>query len=91
MDIHHLVRMANDIAHFYAGEPDREEAVNGVASHLKRFWDPRMRRQIIEHLAAGGEGLEDLAREAVGRLPMPPQQDKGAALPVNSVRRSASK
>jgi hypothetical protein len=50
-----------------------------------------MRRQIIEHLAAGGEGLEDLAREAVGRLPMPPQQDKGAALPVNSVRRSASK
>jgi len=74
MDIHHLVRMANDIARFYASEPDHEEAVNGVVSHLRRFWDPRMRREIAAHLATGGEGLSDLARAAVGRLDEPGEQ-----------------
>jgi formate dehydrogenase subunit delta len=69
MDMHRLVKMANDIARFYAGEPDREEAINGVANHLKRFWDPRMRREISAHLASGGQGLEEIAREAVRRLP----------------------
>lgn len=72
MEIERLVRMANDIAHFWHGEPDHEEAVAGVASHLTRFWEPRMRRSIIDHAAAGGAGLEPLALEAVKRLPEPP-------------------
>jgi formate dehydrogenase subunit delta len=62
-----LVKMANQIASFFEAEPDRKVAVAGVADHLKRFWDPRMRREILrwtdEH---NGEGLKDLAREAIG-------------------------
>jgi formate dehydrogenase subunit delta len=39
-----------------------------MVNHLQKFWTPRMRRQIVEHLQQGGEGLEDLPREAVQRL-----------------------
>ena len=39
--------------------------VKGVESHVSRFWDPRMRRQILEHLHAGGEGLSDVSRAAL--------------------------
>jgi len=72
MSAESLVRMANDIGHFFAAEPKRADAVAGIANHIRRFWDPRMRRQIAGHLAAGGEGLDELAREAIASLP-PPQ------------------
>lgn len=49
-----LVRMANQIATFFEAMPDREEAKEGVAQHLKKFWDPRMRRQFLAHVDAGG-------------------------------------
>jgi formate dehydrogenase subunit delta len=71
MSVEHLVQMANDIGHFFAGEPRREEAIAGIVNHIARFWDPRMRRQIEKHLSEGGEGLEELVREAVARLSAP--------------------
>jgi formate dehydrogenase subunit delta len=71
MSVEHLVQMANDIGHFFAAEPRREDAIAGITNHLERFWDPRMRRQIEKHLAQGGEGLEELVREAVARLSAP--------------------
>ena len=63
-----LVAMANDIAAFFASEKHRAVAVAGVANHLRRFWEPRMRRQIIEYRLAGGGGLSDLASAAVEEL-----------------------
>jgi len=68
MRIERLVAMANDIASFWSGEPDRTEAARNVANHLRRFWDPRMRRQIIAHYRDGGAGLSDVARAAVALL-----------------------
>jgi len=70
MDIHHLVTMANQIADFFkTSNPDRAEAVASTAHHLRSFWDPRMRREIIAHLArGGGEGLNEIARDAVRML-----------------------
>jgi formate dehydrogenase subunit delta len=68
MRVERLVAMANDIGAFFHAEPDHEEAVKGVVLHLQRFWEPRMRQQIIAHLRAGGEGLEALPREAIQRL-----------------------
>ena len=74
MEIQRLVHMANDIARFFQAEPDREEAVKEVASHITRFWDPRMRREILAHVGtANGEGLSDLALAAVKRLTVPAQ------------------
>jgi formate dehydrogenase subunit delta len=66
MEIHHLVTMANQIADFFeTSNPDRAEAVLATASHLRNFWEPRMRREIVAHLSAGGEGLKEIARDAV--------------------------
>jgi len=42
-----------------------------VASHIARFWDRRMREQIIAHVAPGAEGLEASSLDAVKSLPSP--------------------
>lgn len=69
MNIERLVEMANDIARYFAAEPERDEAISGIATHLKRFWEPRMRTAIVAHCRdANGEGLHELAREAVRRM-----------------------
>jgi formate dehydrogenase subunit delta len=68
MDIKNLVRMANDIGNFFSAEPDHAAAVQGIVDHLKKFWDPRMRRLIIEHYLEGAVDMSDLVREAVGQL-----------------------
>jgi formate dehydrogenase subunit delta len=62
-----LVMMANQIGRFFT--PQREgDAVAGIADHLEKFWDPRMKASIVAHLRAGGAGLDGPVREAVGRL-----------------------
>jgi formate dehydrogenase subunit delta len=58
-----LVRMANQIADFFRVKPPAE-ALAGATDHIKKFWDPRMKKKMAEHLAHGGEGLSPLAREA---------------------------
>jgi formate dehydrogenase subunit delta len=68
MNVEHLVRMVNEIGAFYASEGSHEQAARSIETHLKRFWDPRMRAQIVAHYAAGGEGLDPAAREAVAML-----------------------
>jgi len=68
VDIRRLVRMANDIGAFFEAYPDRAQAVAGVTHHLRSRWAPVMRRQIIEYLDAGGDGLDEIAREAVAAL-----------------------
>jgi formate dehydrogenase subunit delta len=68
MNVDRLVTMANDIAAFFAAEPDHAAAAGMVASHLTRFWEPRMRRQIVEHYRAAGTGLTDVAAAGVAQL-----------------------
>jgi formate dehydrogenase subunit delta len=68
MNVERLVEMVNDIANFFHSEPDHAMAVAGIAGHLRKFWEPRMRKQILAHLEAGGHGLGDLAREGVEEL-----------------------
>ena len=63
-----LVSMANDIGAFFNAEADKAVAAQGVASHIKRYWDPRMRREIVTHYRDGGAGLDPLVRSAVALL-----------------------
>jgi len=66
MEPERLVKMANDIANFFKSEPDHQVRLEGIAGHIRRFWDPRMRRAILAWLQEhGGEGLDPLAREAL--------------------------
>ena len=62
-----LVYMANQIGKFFQSQ-GHDKAVPGIADHIKKFWDPRMRLAIFAHLEAGGAGLEPLVRQAVERL-----------------------
>jgi len=62
-----MVHDANQIASFFASYP-REEAIAGVTDHLKKFWERRMRNQIVQYVAEDGSGLHDLVLEAVKHL-----------------------
>jgi formate dehydrogenase subunit delta len=65
MNVEQLVAMANQIGEFYEAYPDRQEALSSTARHIRRSWDPRMRRELLGHLDAGGEGLLPFTREAI--------------------------
>ncbi len=62
-----LVTMANQIGRFFVQQRDGD-AVAAIADHLMKFWEPRMRAQIVAHLDRGGEGLDPPVHEAVRRL-----------------------
>ena len=59
--------MANQIGRFFAHEAD-EKAILDIADHLKKFWDPRMRRAIFAYVDDGGQGLQPRALKAVQAL-----------------------
>jgi formate dehydrogenase subunit delta len=68
MNSDNLVKMANQIGTFFEAMPDREEAVADIASHIKRFWEPRMRRALLARLDGGEEtGLDEIVLLAVTR------------------------
>jgi len=62
-----LARMANQIALAFRLQP-HDQAVAGVAEHIRSFWTPKMRRDLAEHIASGGDGIEPLAREAFAKI-----------------------
>jgi len=67
MSADRLIYMANQIGKFFQSQgPDK--AVSGTAEHIKKFWDPRMRKAIFAHLDAGGAGLDPDVREAIATL-----------------------
>jgi formate dehydrogenase subunit delta len=59
--------MANQIGWFFKSQ-GQDLAVAGVADHIKKFWDPRMLKQIFAHLDAGGAGLDPNVHEALKKL-----------------------
>lgn len=66
MNVEHLVRMANQIGAFFETMPDRQQAMADVASHLKRSWEPRMRRELLAYIdKEGGPELNPIVLEAV--------------------------
>ncbi len=66
MDIDNLVHMANRIGEFFQSMPDRDEALGEISQHLRKFWEPRMRRELLTHLdRADGAGLLPIVRDAV--------------------------
>jgi formate dehydrogenase subunit delta len=65
-----LVAMANDIGAYFRPQ-SRDEAIAGIASHIERFWTPRMRAKLNAFLAQddpGTEPLDELPRAALERL-----------------------
>ena len=66
MNVDHLVTMANSIGSFFEAMPDRPEALEGIANHLRKFWAPRMRIALTDYWARDdGAGLSPLVLEAL--------------------------
>jgi formate dehydrogenase subunit delta len=62
-----LIHMANQIGKFFESQGG-DTAVPGIAEHIRKFWDPRMRKAILAHLDAGGAGLDPEVRNAIAAL-----------------------
>jgi formate dehydrogenase subunit delta len=62
-----LVYMANQIGKFFETQ-GHDKAVPGIAEHIRKFWDPRMRKSIFAHLDAGGAGLAPNVLQALTTL-----------------------
>ena len=60
-----LAYMANQIGRFFAHQKE-EQAVAAINDHLRKFWDPRMRKQIVAQL--DGAALDPRVRQAVEQL-----------------------
>ncbi|MGE7369653.1 formate dehydrogenase subunit delta [Neorhizobium sp. NPDC001467] len=58
-----LIRMANQIGIFFMSQPKNTQ-IEGVAQHINRFWAPRMRRQLFNHIENGGDGLLAVVKDA---------------------------
>lgn len=65
MDIQRLITMANQIGDFYGSYPNKTHAEQEIAGHLNKFWALSMRKQIADHVAAGGVGLQQVVEKAV--------------------------
>ena len=68
MHIDQLIKMANQIGSFFEAMPDRAQALEDTAQHIRKFWEPRMRRELLAHVdAAGNAGLSPMVALALAR------------------------
>jgi formate dehydrogenase subunit delta len=65
-----LIYMANQIGSFFRSQ-GKDKAVAGIADHINRFWEPRMRAAILAYSDAGGEKLDPAVREAMKAVKRP--------------------
>lgn len=67
IDLERLIEMANQIGDFFAPYTP-ERAREGLRNHLRTYWDPRMRNALLEHIDAGGDGLDTRVIDAARLL-----------------------
>ena len=61
-----LISMANQIGAFFKSYPDKEQATKDIAGHMKKFWPPIMRKEIIAYVDSTEENLlDDMVNEAI--------------------------
>jgi formate dehydrogenase subunit delta len=70
METKDMVRMANQIGGFFKSYGE-QEALDGIAEHINKFWEPRMRRDFFAHLNKGGEGLNENVKQAASKIRRP--------------------
>jgi formate dehydrogenase subunit delta len=66
--IKHLIKMANQIAANISVSDNSTESAEKTSLHMKKFWPPIMKRQIIEYMNSDGDELSPVAKQAVGLL-----------------------
>lgn len=56
IDINKIIMMANQIGDFFAPYPPERRA-EGIRNHLRTYWDPRMRSDLLAYIDGGGDGI----------------------------------
>jgi formate dehydrogenase subunit delta len=72
-----IVRMANQIATFFLSQPENVR-VDGVATHINKFWETRMRRRFFDMIDEPDSGFLPLVIEASSRVKRPGGGDTGS-------------
>jgi formate dehydrogenase subunit delta len=62
-----LAYMANQIGRFFQSQK-QDTAIAAIEDHLRKFWDPRMRKALLAQLAAGSIELDPAVRQAVENM-----------------------
>ncbi|MFB4252279.1 formate dehydrogenase subunit delta [Pseudomonas idahonensis] len=66
MSTANLIKMANQIAAYFANEPDQAQAVLSVRNHMQMFWTPAMRKELLAwQTEQQGAQLHPLVQQAV--------------------------
>ena len=73
-----LDHMANQIAAFFRSMPE-EQAVTGIADHIRSFWSPTMRRDLVGRVERGEARLDPLVQAAMPVLTKPANAASEAA------------
>ena len=76
MALDRIVLMANQIGDFFAPYPPERRA-EGIRNHLRTYWDPRMREQLLGLIDDGGAGLASHVIEGAKLLMVEAQQKPG--------------
>ncbi len=64
----HLIEMANQIAANLAHGKEQSQCIIDITSHLRRFWAPSMRQQLLAAIARGDHQIHDLVIKAARQL-----------------------
>ncbi len=70
METRDMIRMANQIADFFKSYGE-QEAIEGIADHISKFWEPRMRRDFFAHMDKGGADFSDLVKKSAALVKRP--------------------
>jgi formate dehydrogenase subunit delta len=68
MENEKMVHMANEIANYFQVYPEQRAQV-GVRDHIRKYWPPNMREQLVAYRTGGGEGLHPLVNWAAENIP----------------------
>lgn len=66
MRAQYIIKQANQIASFYESMPDAAQSLRDFVTHVTKFWDPRMRQDLI-NVMQGPESAtaHEMVRQAV--------------------------
>ncbi len=76
LPLERLIVMANQISAFFAPYPPERRA-EGIRNHLRSYWEPRMRAELLAHIARGGDGLDPQVIAGARLLEMPDHEQRG--------------
>ncbi|MBL43049.1 MAG: formate dehydrogenase [Rhodospirillaceae bacterium] len=67
MNTQKLIYMANQISNYFESYPE-EKAIISTTNHINKYWDKRMKKEIIVYAENNGDGLNSVALNAVNNL-----------------------